>query len=171
MWIYKTSFRPNLPFTSPDFRLWFEVDIFPFPSPSLSPSPPGHTSSEGGYTESYSTYKVYSSTFVAPLKNTMADFADDQGTSAAAATANGDQAPAPALAPGAREGGAVGEDLEVLPLRTATGGAGGAGMAGRKQMANILCCLCGRSIQPNGETEMIRRCSRPVAITAEDRRV
>eukprot|EP00903_Cladosiphon_okamuranus_P022089 g20312.t1 len=79
----------------------------------------------------------------------MSDVADDKGTSAPAApaAAHRDQAPAPALAPEAGGGRVVGEDLGVFPLRTAAGGSGG---AGRKQMANILCCLCGRSIQPNG---------------------
>lgn len=94
----------------------------------------------------------------------MSSFADGMGTPAAAAAAaeredrgaHGDQAPAPA--PGGMQRppsethfeGGVGGDLDVFPLGTAAG-AGSAGAGGKKQMANILCCLCGRSIQPNGE--------------------
>lgn len=59
----------------------------------------------------------------------------------------------------------------MFPLHTA---AGGTGAAGKKQMANILCCLCGRSIQPNGEIERpppARTATATAAATVGGRRV
>jgi len=50
-------------------------------------------------------------------------------------------------------------DSQVFPLQSRAGGGGGGGATGNKQMANILCCLCGRSIQPNGEAAARRQCA------------
>lgn len=45
------------------------------------------------------------------------------------------------------ERGARDEQGIILP------GTGGGGGPSGKALANILCCLCGRSIQPNGEVQ------------------
>lgn len=155
----------------------------------LSPTIRQQSAKEARDTEAIvtATHNSSGSGLLSPAKNTMSGFADDKGTPAAA---HGEPASAPAPAPapaggedqppseihGAAGGGAVGGDLAVFPLRTA---AGGAGMAGKKQMANILCCLCGRSIQPNGESERDGIVEAPalrpppplLPPTADDRRV
>ncbi|CAN0253120.1 unnamed protein product [Pylaiella littoralis] len=61
-------------------------------------------------------------------------------------------------------------DPQVFPLHTGAGGpatAAAAAAAAKKQMANILCCLCGRSIQPNG-ANMCGACLKDQVDVTED---
>lgn len=43
----------------------------------------------------------------------------------------------------------------IVPEQAYSSSGAGAG-GGGKTLANILCCLCGRSIQPNGEMSIYR---------------